>query len=177
MVESPNTINPAYLPWMPSGTQSFSHLHVQCRRAYRDAQEERQNKTQKAKDPGEILSLPRVLWPQLNIRSLSTFANAAVFMMCLPFTTSHSVHYQRHYHFRQRVQSPLNARGTQPTGCNCLPTPAFPDPSPASTTLPQSRLAPPRFPFCFEDATALVATPALRTALGVPRCTLLLPPS
>lgn len=59
-----------------------------------------------------------------SLTSPSMFANIAVFMMSLPFTTSHLFHYQRHYHFRQQVQSPPSAWGTLPAGCNWLPSPA-----------------------------------------------------
>lgn len=138
---------------------------AQCWRACTEMHRERQNKTWKAKDVGENLRLHRILWPHLNVRSLSTFANAAV-LMFLPFN------YIPLTSLPESLSLPTGGAittwclGNSPqAGIACQPQPS------QTCHLPWGHLGTTSLPFLLWRCHSSVVMPALCTALREAWCT------
>lgn len=147
MVESPTTINSAYLPWVPSGTRGFSHLHVRRRRAYTEMHRKRDRiKRGKPKIWVKFSACPGPFGPILSSGPCPHLPTQQY--LCF-FPSPHPAQVVA----RDTIasHSGCNHHPTpgdhHPAGCNCPPTPVFPDLSPPSATSPQSRLATTSLPF------------------------------
>lgn len=156
---------------MPSGTQGFSHLHVQCRKAYTDIHRKRDRlKHRKPKIWVKFSACPGSFGPSLTSGPCPHLPTQQ-YLWCF-FPSPHP------------TQFITRGTITSDSGCNHHPMPGENGPQAviANHSLPRpvtclhfppphclrAALAPPHPPFCFEDATALVVTPALYTALGKP---------